>query len=188
MCRNSFLIPVLFRIRKKTCLSLKIWEQEVSDDLSTCMMNILHKVSSLPSSLAINLMKIEIQTFQAVTWSHLGHLIKGSCLGASETMSAPSQYIFCRWRYVFICHLTQQDHSVEMSCAFMGESSSPHVTTLKSLVTIGILIFKRKNVSSKTSYNYILTPKNWVDWITNKQQKNIGTTKMVYFENKCAEI
>ena len=105
MCRNSFLIPVLFRIRKKTCLSLKIWEQEVSDDLSICMMNILHKVSSLPSSLAINLMKIEIQTFQAVTWSHLGHLIKGSCLGASETMSAPSQYIFCRWRYVFYLSL-----------------------------------------------------------------------------------
>ena len=105
MCRDSFLIPVLFRIRKKTCLSLKIWEQEVGDDLSICMMNILHKVSSLPSSLAINLMKIEIQIFQAVTWPHLGHLIKGSCLGASETMSAPSQYIFCRWRYVFYLSL-----------------------------------------------------------------------------------
>ena len=114
MCRNSFLIPVLFRIRKKTCFSLKIWEQEVSDDLSICMMNILHKVSSLPSSLAINLMKIEIQTFQAVTWSHLGHLIKGSCLGASETMSAPSQYIFCRWRYVF--YVTWPNKTTPLRC------------------------------------------------------------------------
>ena len=48
----------------------------------------------------------------------------------------------------FICTVTQQDHSVEMSCGFMGESSSQHVTTLKSLVTIGILIVKRKNASS----------------------------------------
>ena len=60
----------------------------------------------------------------------------------------------------FICHVAQQDHYVEMSCGFMGESSSPHVTTLKSLVTIGILIVKRKNTLSKTSYKYVLTLKN----------------------------
>ena len=60
----------------------------------------------------------------------------------------------------FICHVTQQDHSVEMSYVFMGESSSPHVTTLKSLVTIGILIVARKKASSKTSYKYVLTLKN----------------------------
>ena len=87
----------------------------------------------------------------------------------------------------FICHVTQQDHSVEMSCVFMGESSSPHVTTLKSLVTIGILIVKRKNASSKTSYKYILTLKKWVDWITTRQEKNVTNTKMVHFE-KCPEI
>ena len=50
----------------------------------------------------------------------------------------------------FICHVTQQDHSVEMSCVFMGESPSQHVTSLKSLATIDILIVKRKNASSKT--------------------------------------
>ena len=71
----------------------------------------------------------------------------------------------------FICHVTEQDHSVEMSCVFMGESSLPHVTTLKSLVTIGILIVKRKNASSKTSYKNVLTLKNWVDWITTRQEK-----------------
>ena len=42
----------------------------------------------------------------------------------------------------FICHVTQRDHSIEMSRVFMGENSSPHVTTLKSLVTIGILKVK----------------------------------------------
>ena len=42
----------------------------------------------------------------------------------------------------FICHVTQQDHSVEMLRVFMGESSSSHVTILKSLVTIAILIVK----------------------------------------------
>ena len=43
----------------------------------------------------------------------------------------------------FICHVAEQDHSVEITCLFMGESSLPHVTTLKSLVTIAILIVKR---------------------------------------------
>ena len=42
----------------------------------------------------------------------------------------------------FTCHVTQQDHSIEMSCIFMGKSSSQYVTTLKSLLTIGILIVK----------------------------------------------
>ena len=67
----------------------------------------------------------------------------------------------------FICHVTQQDHSVEMSCVFLGESSSPHVTTLKSLMPIGILIVKRKNASSKTYYKYVVTLKNW-HWQTQK--------------------
>ena len=71
----------------------------------------------------------------------------------------------------FICHVAQQDHYVEMSCGFMGESPLPHVTSLKSLVTIGILIVKRKNTSSKTSYKYVLTLKNWGDWTTTRREK-----------------
>ena len=39
---------------------------------------------------------------------------------------------------------TQQDHSVEMSCITMGESSSKHVTILKSLIITDILIVRRK--------------------------------------------
>ena len=39
--------------------------QEVGDDLSVCVMNILPKVSSLPNSLAINLMEMEIWIFQS---------------------------------------------------------------------------------------------------------------------------
>ena len=35
-------------------------KQEVGDDWSVCVINILPKVSSLPSLLAINLMKMEI--------------------------------------------------------------------------------------------------------------------------------
>ena len=88
----------------------------------------------------------------------------------------------------FICHVTQQDHSVEMSCVFMGESSSRHVTRQKSLVTLSILIVKRKNALSKTSYKYILTLKKWVDWITTWREKNVTNTKMVHFEKKCPEI
>ena len=54
-----------------------------------------------------------------------------------------------------ICHVTQQELSVEISCVFMGEGPLPHVTTLKSLVTIDILIVMKKNASSKTSYKYV---------------------------------
>ena len=43
----------------------------------------------------------------------------------------------------FICHVIQQDHSVEMSSVFIGESSSQQITTLKRLLTIDILIVKR---------------------------------------------
>ena len=88
----------------------------------------------------------------------------------------------------FIYHVTQQDRSFKMSCVFMAESSSLRITTLKSLVTIGILIVKMKNSSSKTSYKYVLTLKNWVDWITTRREKNVTNTKMVHFEKKCPEI
>ena len=110
------------------------------------MLNILPKVSSLPILLDINLVKMENIHF--LNWPHVGHLIKGSCLGASYTKSAPGLvwcwYIFCRLRMYFICHMTPQNHSVEMSCKFMGESTLQHVTNLKSLVTIGILIVRGK--------------------------------------------
>ena len=82
------------------------------------------------------------------------------------------------WDMYFICHVTQQDHSFEMSCVFTDESSLPHVTTLKSLVKIDILIVKRKNVSSKTSYKYILTLEKWVDWITTRRAKNVTITEI----------
>ena len=64
----------------------------------------------------------------------------------------------------FICHVTQQDLSVEMTCVFMGDSSSPHVTTLKSLVTIGILIVMRKRLHQKHLINTYDTEKlSWLD-------------------------
>ena len=77
-----------------------------------------------------------------------------------------------------------------MSCVIMGEGSSQHVTTLKSLVTIGILIIKRKNASHQKheSYKYGMPLKNWVDWITTRREKNVANTKMVHFEKKCPEI
>ena len=113
-----------------------------------CMLNIVPKVSSLPSLLPINLVKMEDIDFS--NRPHVGHLIKESCLGASEPCLVWCWCIFCRLRYVF--YVTPQNDSIEMSCIFMGESSLQHVTTLKSLVIIGILRknAQRKNASSKT--------------------------------------
>ena len=56
----KILIKEFNLVRFQTC-SLQLYQkQEVDDDLSVCVMNILPKVSSLPSLLAINLMKMEI--------------------------------------------------------------------------------------------------------------------------------
>ena len=47
---------------------------------------------------------MQILIIQTVTWPHVGHLIKGTRLKASNTKSAPCLlwcwYIFYRWRYV----------------------------------------------------------------------------------------
>ena len=45
------------------------YEQEVGDNLSVCVLNILPKVSSLPNLLAINLVKVEIYIY--ILNSHL---------------------------------------------------------------------------------------------------------------------
>ena len=99
---------------------------------------------------------------------HVNHLIKGSCLGVCW-------YIFCKLRMYFICHVTPQNHSVEMLCIFMGESTLQHVTTLKSLVTIGILIVSGRMLHQKRgSYKYVLPLKNWVDWTNTKREKIVN--------------
>ena len=77
-----------------------------------------------------------------------------------------------------------------MSCVIMGEGSSQHVTTLKSLVTIGILIIKRKNASHQKheSYKYGMPLKNWVDWITTRREKNVANTQKWYILRRSAGI
>ena len=137
-CRNFYSEGQRFNRKRK---------QELGDDLSVCVLNIVLKTSSLPSLLTVNLTKVEIQISQTVTRPHVGHFIKGSCLGASYTKSAPClvwyPQIFCRWKYVLICHVSPQNHCTEVLC------SSQQVTTLKSFVVIGILIVNTKNASSK---------------------------------------
>ena len=41
-----------------------------------------------------------------------------------------------------ICHMSTLDYIMKMSCKFLDGSSSQHVTTLKGLVTTGIVIWK----------------------------------------------
>ena len=74
-------------------------------------------------------------------WEPLALCQHLACCGVDTSSAGRDMY--------FICYVTQQDHSVEMSWVFMVDGSSPHVTPLKSLVTIGILTVKRKNASSK---------------------------------------
>ena len=80
-------------------------QQEAGDDLSFCELHVFPQVCSLPSLLAINLMKMEIQIFQTVAWPHVDHLNKGSCLGASTTKPEPCllwcRCIFSKWRYIW---------------------------------------------------------------------------------------
>ena len=103
-----------------------------------------------------------------------------------------SQYLVCccvdmGGDMCFICHAAQQDHSVEMSCVFMGESSLQHITTLQILVTIGIVIVRGKMLHQKhESYKYVVPLKNLVDQIITRREKNV--TKMVHFRKKCPGI
>ena len=53
-------LGVFLNMKQQKLSQLKDIKQEVGDDLSVCMMNILPKFSSLPSLLAINLRKMEI--------------------------------------------------------------------------------------------------------------------------------
>ena len=106
----------------RKCQDFHLFEQEVGDDLSVCMLNILLKVSSLPGLWAINLVKVEIEIFQTVMWPHIGHLIKGSCLGASYTKLPPClvtyRSIFCReiYIYIYIIFVTWTHKTTSLRC------------------------------------------------------------------------
>ena len=52
-------------------------EWEFSNNLSFSMLNLLQKVSTLPSLVTISLVKIEIKNFQFVIWPYFDNVIKG---------------------------------------------------------------------------------------------------------------
>lgn len=62
-------------------------QQEVGGNLSTCMLNPLYIVSTLPILENINLIKVEIIIFQIAKWPHFGLVIKGSCRFKSWSLS-----------------------------------------------------------------------------------------------------
>ena len=71
----------------------------------------------------------------------------------------------------------------------MGGTVSLYVTTLKILVTIGILIVKNKNASSKIRILLNLPPlRNLVDWISTSEKTNVTTSKNADFEKKGPKI
>ena len=53
--------------------------QEVGDKLSFLGLKLLPEVSTLPSLVALSIVKLEQKTVQNTMWSYIGHLIKGSC-------------------------------------------------------------------------------------------------------------
>ena len=64
-----------------------------------------------------------------VTWSK-GHVWEPLTLSQQLPKWAVDAFSPAGDMY-FVCHVTLQNHSVEMSCIFMGENFSQHVTTLK---------------------------------------------------------
>ena len=80
----------------------------------------------------------------------------------------------------FTCHATSKDHPIEVSCKFMGRNVSQYVKHLgKFDDSIGILIVKWKNDSSKTS---TLPVKIWVDWISTTREKMSQRQKWTFWE------
>ena len=99
---------------------LNFWplmQQEVGDNLSVSVLNLL--------PLSQHLAKFSGQ--KSCVSQHLASV--------GEHMSSGSRDIM-----YLTCHVTPQDHIIEVSCECMGGSSSPYVTTLTNLVTIGIVI------------------------------------------------
>ena len=143
--------------------------QEVGNDLSVCVLNIVPKASSLPSLLAMNLMKVEIQIFQTVTWPHLGDLTKGSCLGASYNKSAPClvwcSYIFCRWIYVF--YLSR-------------DPTRPLHWGVMYIYGWELLLACHHLDQNHESFKYVLPLKNWVNWITSSWEKTSQPQKCTF--------
>ena len=93
-----------------------------------------------------NLMIERSSGFQGGSLKVSQHL---SLLGVPRSSAIADMY--------FICHVTSQDQSIELSCKIMGRSSTRYATTLKSLMTIVNLIAKWKNASSKTWILQLLT-------------------------------
>ena len=84
-------------------------------------------------------------------------------------MVSPTEY--------FLCLINPPNKTTPLRChAYM---SSQHVITLKSLVTISILIVRGKMLHQKRgSYEYVLPLKNWVDWTTIRREKTVTSLKM----------
>ena len=113
------------------------------------------------------------------------------CWDLSNVISG-GNWLF-RWDCIFsvgLCTPLRTKDSVEMPCMFIGESSSQHGTTLKSLVTIGILIVKRKNASSKTILINTYTVTEKLSLLDNQSlgEKKCRNLKNAHFEKKCPNI
>ena len=89
-----------------------------------------------------------------------GHMLKGLCEFIYEwkpfTVSHHLPMFGGHWssgtgdiKY-WICHITLQNHVIEGSCNFMIRSSSWHITTLPTLVTIDIVVVEIKCFSFVT--------------------------------------
>ena len=132
------------------------------------MLNILPKVRSLPSLLAINLIKLEIQIFQTVTWPDVNHSIKGSCLGATNKKSVPC-LLLCQygWRCVFYLSPSptrplrwdvMRIHGWELVAAYHHPANFGDHRHCNS---------KRKNASSKTWILQIRSATEKFSWLDN---------------------
>ena len=126
-------------------------QQEVVDDISIFCWISPPKVRSLPSLLAVKLSKSEDKDFSndhfTSRWSLYQRNMFESLLHEVNTLSSlvSIHLLQVEIRILFVSWPHQTTPRI-----FMGESSSQQATTLKSLVTIGILMVKRKNVSSNT--------------------------------------
>ena len=148
------------------------------------------KVSGLLSLLAINLMKWIYRFFKQslvlilFTWSksHVGEPLTLSqqlaYCGVDRSSAGGDMHLSCD---------PTRPLRRDVMCIYGWELLTA-CHDPESLVTIGILIAKRKNALSKPFYKYVLTLKNCVDWITTMREKNVSNMEMVHFEKKCPEI
>ena len=105
--------------------------------LSAFAMKLLPEVSTLPSLVAISLVKMKIYIFQIVTGTHVGHMIN---ISQHPARFSDSRHCVCGDIIGLVYHMISLDNLIKASFDFLARGHLRKVTIPPSLVVIGTAV------------------------------------------------